>query len=70
LESRARGLLRVDDPDLAAEQLTWLVVAAPLNRLTLQAGAHPYSDHELAEVATQGVATFLSRYGMEDLNSG
>ena len=65
----ARGLLRIDDPDLAAEQLTWLVVAAPLNRLTLQAGAHPYSDHELAEVATQGVATFLSRYGPEDSDS-
>ena len=65
----ARGLLRVDDPDLAAEQLTWLVVAAPLNRLTLQAGAHPYSDHELEQVATQGVATFLSRYGPEHQNS-
>ena len=65
----ARGLLRIDNPDLAAEQLTWLVVAAPLNRLTLQAGAHPYSDHELAAVATQGVATFMSRYGPEDPDS-
>ena len=65
----ARGLLRVDDPDLAAEQLTWLVVAAPLNRLTLQAGTHPYSDDELEQVATQGVATFLSRYGHEHQKS-
>jgi TetR/AcrR family transcriptional repressor of mexJK operon len=63
----ARGLLRIDDPDLAAEQLTWLVVAAPLNRLTLQAGAHPYRDDELQAIATQGVATFMSRYGPEDM---
>jgi TetR/AcrR family transcriptional regulator, mexJK operon transcriptional repressor len=62
----ARGLLRIDDPDLAAEQLTWLVVAAPLNRLTLQAGAHPYRDDELQAIATQGVTTFMSRYGPED----
>jgi TetR/AcrR family transcriptional repressor of mexJK operon len=59
----ARGLLRVEDPDLAAEQLTWLVVAAPLNRLTLQAGAYLYTADELESLATQGVTTFLSRYG-------
>jgi len=62
----ARGLLRVPDADLAAEQLTWLVVAAPLNRLTLQAGAHPYSADELLALATQGITTFLARYGPED----
>ena len=59
----ARGLLHVDDPGVAAEQLTWLVVAAPLNRLTLEGGAHPYAEHELDAVAAQGVATFMSRYG-------
>jgi len=61
----ARGLLRIDDADVAAEQFTWLVVAAPLNRLTLQAGTHPDSDHDLETVATEAVATFLSRYGPE-----
>jgi TetR/AcrR family transcriptional regulator, mexJK operon transcriptional repressor len=64
----ARGLLRVEDPDLAAEQLTWLVVAAPLNRLTLQAGAYLYTADELESLATQGVTTFLSRYGPEDMD--
>jgi TetR/AcrR family transcriptional repressor of mexJK operon len=58
-----RGLLRIDDPDLAAEQLTWLVVAAPLNRLTLQAGADPFADDELEAIAVQGITTFMSRYG-------
>ncbi len=62
----ARRLLCVDVPDLAAEQLTWLVIAAPLNRLTLQGGAHPYGADELESLATQGVTTFLSRYGPED----
>jgi TetR/AcrR family transcriptional regulator, mexJK operon transcriptional repressor len=57
-----RGLLRVEDPALAAEQLTWLVLAAPLNRLTLQAGAQPYEADELARIAEQGVTTFLSRF--------
>ncbi|MEP7178794.1 MAG: TetR/AcrR family transcriptional regulator [Pseudonocardiales bacterium] len=64
----ARGLLRIDDTDLAAEQLTWLVVAAPLNRLTLQAGANPYSQDELEAVASQGITTFLSRYGPDDID--
>jgi len=64
----ARGLLRTDDPDLAAEQLTWLVIAAPLNRLTLQAGAHRYREDELETIAIQGVTTFISRYGPEQMD--
>lgn len=59
----ARGLLQAPDASLAAEQFTWLVVAAPLNRLTLQAGAHHYSGPELNTLATEAVTTFLSRYG-------
>jgi TetR/AcrR family transcriptional repressor of mexJK operon len=58
-----RGLLHTPDPTLAAEQFTWLVVAAPLNRLTLQAGAYAHNDAELDRIATEAVATFLSRYG-------
>jgi TetR/AcrR family transcriptional regulator, mexJK operon transcriptional repressor len=64
-----RGLLRIDDADLAAEQLTWLVVAAPLNRLTLLAGARPYSQKALDGVATQGVDTFLRRFGLASRGS-
>jgi TetR/AcrR family transcriptional repressor of mexJK operon len=66
----ARGLLRIDNPGVAAEQLTWLVVAAPLNRLTLQPGTHPYGDDQLKAVADQGVATFMSRYGHDHLDRG
>jgi TetR/AcrR family transcriptional repressor of mexJK operon len=57
-----RGLLAVDDPRVAAEQFVWLVVGAPLNRLSLRGAGHGDSPAELGEVADQAVATFLSRY--------
>jgi TetR/AcrR family transcriptional regulator, mexJK operon transcriptional repressor len=57
-----RGLLRIDDPRLAAEQFTWLVVAAPLNRLSL-GGPRPYPASQLQSIAAEAVATFLSRFG-------
>jgi TetR/AcrR family transcriptional repressor of mexJK operon len=57
-----RGALHVADPDVAAEQFTWLVIAAPLNRLTLQAGAQPAADRHLESIATEAVTTFLSRF--------
>lgn len=62
-ELTARGLLRADDPRVAAEQLTWLVLAAPLNRLTLTAGAARYPAAELDALAEEAVTTFLGRYG-------
>ncbi|MFE6858290.1 TetR/AcrR family transcriptional regulator [Nocardia sp. NPDC057668] len=37
----ARGVLRIADPETAAEQLTWLVVGAPLNARMLDADAPP-----------------------------
>jgi AcrR family transcriptional regulator len=63
-----RGLLRVDDPDVAAEQLTWLTLAAPLNRLILTAGAARYSPEELDVIADEAVTTFLDRYGAQGLS--
>ena len=62
-ELAARGSLRIEDPDLAAEQFTWLVLAAPLNRLTLQGAAQPYGEEALAAIASEAVTTFLSRFG-------
>lgn len=58
-----RQQLTVEKSDVAAEQFTWLVLGAPLNRLTLQAGAQPYDDETLEIIATEAVATFLSRFG-------
>lgn len=50
------------DPRGAADQLTWLVLAAPMNQLTLTAGASAYSERQLDAVAREGVTTFLARY--------
>ncbi|MDG6107081.1 TetR/AcrR family transcriptional regulator [Dactylosporangium aurantiacum] len=57
-----RGVLRVADADVAAEQFTWLVIAAPLNRVTLQGGARTDDERRLASIAAEAVTTFLSRY--------
>src|SRR3954451_2700071 len=37
---RDRGLLDLDDASVAAEQFVWLVIGAPLNRLSLQGLGH------------------------------
>ncbi|MFD7310473.1 TetR/AcrR family transcriptional regulator [Promicromonospora sp. NPDC059942] len=65
-----RGLLRVDHPEVAAEQLTWLTLAAPLNRLTLTGGAARYPAEELDDIAHEAVVTFLARYGTGEEASG
>lgn len=59
----ARALLTVEQADVAAEQFTWLVLAAPLNRLTLQPGTGPLPQEHLDRIAAEAVTTFLGRYG-------
>ncbi len=59
----ARGALTVDDAAVAAEQFTWLVLAAPLNALTLRAGTPTHDDRALEALAAEAVTTFLSRFG-------
>lgn len=51
------------DPSVAAEQFVWLVIGAPLNRLSLRGAAHGYGAQRLQQFANQAVATLLSRYG-------
>ena len=58
-----RGLLLVDDPATAAEQFTWLVLGAPLNRLTLNPALPPGEDQMRQGHAEQAVETVLCRYG-------
>ncbi|MGW4841272.1 TetR/AcrR family transcriptional regulator [Nocardia brasiliensis] len=53
----SRGALRIPDPDIAAEQLTWLVVGAPLNSRMLDATA---SANDTVEPA---IDLFLAAYG-------
>lgn len=57
-----RGTLATDAPRVAAEQFTWLAVAAPLNRMTLDAGARPYTRSELDGIAEEALSTFVARF--------
>jgi TetR/AcrR family transcriptional repressor of mexJK operon len=59
---RGRGLVQFDDVDLAAEQFVWLVIGAPLNRLSLRGPDHGDDAAHLSRIATEAVDTFLSRY--------
>jgi TetR/AcrR family transcriptional repressor of mexJK operon len=58
----ARGLLAVDDPNLAAAQFNWLVMSEPLNQAMLLGRDHALSKSELERHADDGVRTFLAAY--------
>ncbi len=58
-----RGLLRVDDPVLAAQNFNWLILSIPLN----EAMARPVDDslvaeHDLHRYADEAVRVFLAAY--------
>jgi TetR/AcrR family transcriptional regulator, mexJK operon transcriptional repressor len=57
-----RGMLDLDDPELAAAHFNWLVMSAPINRaMLLGDDAIPSSD-ELDRYAKGGVGAFLAAY--------
>jgi hypothetical protein len=58
-----RGLVRTDDPQVAAQQFTWLAVAAPLNDQTLRGDDATPDAAALDAIARAAVDTFLARYG-------
>jgi TetR/AcrR family transcriptional repressor of mexJK operon len=58
-----RGLLRADDPELAAAHFNWLVMSAPVNRAMLLGDDAIPSATELDRYAEGGVRAFLSAYG-------
>ncbi|GAA1042523.1 TetR/AcrR family transcriptional regulator [Virgisporangium ochraceum] len=62
-ELTRRGRIRADDPSTAAQQFTWLAVAAPLNDRTLRGDDTPPAADVLDATARAAVDTFLARYG-------
>ena len=59
-----RGLLRIDDPWLAAEHYNWLVLSIPLNRaMAAPLEPPPYPADELDRYADEAVRVFLAAYG-------
>jgi len=58
-----RGLLRVDDPLLAAQQFNWLILSIPLNRAMFHGSDTGSPPGELERYADEGVRVFLAAYG-------
>jgi AcrR family transcriptional regulator len=58
-----RGLLRVPDPMLAAQQFNWLVLSIPLNKAMAYATDEPlFTRPELDHYADEAVRVFLAAY--------
>jgi AcrR family transcriptional regulator len=57
-----RGLLRVPDPLLAAQNFNWLILSIPLNKAMFHSEDR-FSAKELARFADEGVRVFLAAYG-------
>ncbi len=59
-----RGLLHVDDPEMAAQMFNWLVLSIPVNRaMACPLDETLYSDEELDRIAAEAVRVFLAAYG-------
>jgi TetR/AcrR family transcriptional regulator, mexJK operon transcriptional repressor len=58
----ARGMLRLQDPRLAAEHFNWLVMSAPLNQVMLRGDAELPGQAGLDHYADAGTRAFLAAY--------
>ena len=58
-----RGLLRIDDPMVAASHFNWLVMSEALNRAMLMGDDAIPTPVELRRQAADGVRVFLAAYG-------
>lgn len=56
-----RGLLRTDDPRMAAEHFNWLVLSTPLNKAMAEPHVE-WSEIDLNATADAGVKAFLAAY--------
>jgi TetR/AcrR family transcriptional repressor of mexJK operon len=59
----ARGVLRLDDPQLAAAHFNWLIMSVPVNRAMLLGDEAIPDAAELNRYADAGVQAFLAAYG-------
>ncbi|MFB4276638.1 MULTISPECIES: TetR/AcrR family transcriptional regulator [unclassified Nonomuraea] len=57
-----RGLLRADDPQLAAEHFVGLLLWIPVNKAMFWGGADHYSEADLDRLSESAVAVFLRAY--------
>ena len=61
-ELSLHGLLTVNDPDVAATTLNWLVLAAPINEAMLRGDASIPSRSALEDHANEAVRVFIAAY--------
>jgi len=61
----ARGVLRLNDAQLAAAHFNWLILSIPLNQAMLLGNDEPASPTELDRYAETGVRVFLAAYGQQ-----
>jgi TetR/AcrR family transcriptional repressor of mexJK operon len=57
-----RGMLQVDDPQLAAAHFNWLIMSIPLNQAMLLGDDEPPASATLDRYADAGVRVFLAAY--------
>lgn len=62
VELTSRGLLRVDEPELAANHFTWLVVSIPVNKVMFCGEQVEFTATELDRYADSAVDVFLAAY--------
>jgi TetR/AcrR family transcriptional regulator, mexJK operon transcriptional repressor len=60
-----RGLLEVDDPQVAASHFNWLIMAEPLNQVMLLGDEAIPSEEKLHQHVAEGVRVFLAAYGKQ-----
>ncbi|MEW9549853.1 TetR/AcrR family transcriptional regulator [Nonomuraea sp. NPDC050783] len=58
-----RGLLRLDDPRLAAEHFVGLLLWIPVNKVMFWGAGEHYAEADLDRLAAAGVEAFLRAYG-------
>jgi TetR/AcrR family transcriptional regulator, mexJK operon transcriptional repressor len=58
-----RGLLRLDDPLLAARHLAFLILSIPLDKAMFCGDEESFTAAELERFADAGVHVFLAAYG-------
>jgi TetR/AcrR family transcriptional regulator, mexJK operon transcriptional repressor len=58
----ARGVLRLEDPELAAIHFNWLIMSAPLNQAMLLGSDEPLAPANLKRHANSAVRVFLAAY--------
>ncbi|GAA3544939.1 TetR/AcrR family transcriptional regulator [Nonomuraea rosea] len=58
-----RGLLRLEDPQVAAEHFVGLLLWIPVNKVMFWGGGDHYTEADLRRISESAVAAFLRAYG-------